>query len=87
MPDEAVAHDEHVVPLAELDIAVGALEVIPLQRRMDSLPLQVVFRSDGIELGLYERAPAVFRPVYCPALSDAPIRKSFWNASFRLVWP
>jgi hypothetical protein len=50
MPDKAMADDEHVILLAELDILVGQLEVIDIRPGMNALPLEDVFRCDGVEL-------------------------------------
>ena len=43
MPDQVVAHDEHVVLLAEGDVLVGEREVVLVRLGMDALPLEAHF--------------------------------------------
>ena len=54
MPYEAVADDEHVVCLSELDKLVCKLEVPYIFSRMDLLVLHAVLCNDRVEVCLYE---------------------------------
>jgi hypothetical protein len=57
VPHQRVPHDEHPVPLAELDVAVGGLESITIRpgTGMDPLPLHHVFGRDGVEVPPHQR--------------------------------
>ena len=48
-------NDEHVVFLAECDIAIRRGEIVFVRRGMDQAPLQNIFRRNGIELRDDER--------------------------------
>ena len=50
MPDEAMADDEHLVLLAEGDVAVGRLPVVLIGLGMHELPLQIVLRRGRVEV-------------------------------------
>jgi len=50
VPDEAVAHDEHVVLLAEGDVFIGGVEVVLVDPGLNDLPLKHVLRADGVEV-------------------------------------
>ena len=53
-------YDEHSVFLAELDVTIRRLEVIRFWACMHGVPLQNIFRADGIELGFDEfRFPGI----------------------------
>src|SRR5215218_3534720 len=54
MPNECMAHDEHAVLLAKLDKTIGRGEIVTRWFRMHERPFQNVFRSNRIEVGLYD---------------------------------
>ena len=55
VPDERVADDEHLLPLAERDERVAGAEVVDARLRIDERRLEEVVRRDRVELADDER--------------------------------
>ena len=85
MPDETVTDDEHLVLLAEGDIAVSRLPVVLVGLRMDELPLQIVFRGDRAEMLLGDGCRVGILAVTTLRFTAPPIRKSFLNVSLSVT--
>src|SRR5438552_256325 len=54
VPDQVMPHDEHPVPLAERDVAVGGGEVVAPATGMHRAPLEHVLGRDRVELRLHD---------------------------------
>ena len=50
VPYQVVAHDEHLVLLAEGHVLVGGSEIVAVHPGMDHFPFHDVFGTDGVEL-------------------------------------